>query len=601
MFNKKNLFYLLISFLLVLSMSINITNFSITETFIKNDGLNVFYILIFIALYKFLEKRDKKVNISILIFAMIISITNIFAIYLKNEYTDNATITLIQYLKTIICFSGWSLLYYFLIDYLFEFLNRIKFKKIKNNFLNFVFDKHPIISIIIILTISYLPILIIGYPGIYTADGLDELKQYNHIFTWSLKYINLIDPKIYINGHHSPFHTYILGFIFNLFDSPKIGTFVYIIIQTILQIAVFAYMFNLFKKLNVNYYLRLIVLIVIISIPFYNFSIIGIYKDVTFSLFITMYTMLLIEYFYLHENSKNKLAFLLIISLIIMLLTNKGIYLVFLTTIMIFFKIQKNKKIFTLFLIPIIIYFGITKILFPFLHITPGSIQETLALPIQQVSRCIVYYEDDLTDYDKKVISDLLPYDSIKTKYNPIIVDPIKNKFNKNYTSKQIKDFIIVWGKLFFKHPVSYIKAFANLTIGYVDFGAHNDLAYFTNINTLNKANSFEKKLLPIHEHQLIIIRNIYLGSRNIPLFGTLLNLALYFWLLLSLMLYLITNKKKEYLLPFIPSFGVLLFLFVSPVSGNKRYVLPIIYNIPILLAYTSSIKYIIIKNRKVL
>ena len=58
--------------------------------------------------------------------------------------------------------------------------------------------------------------------------------------------------------------------------------------------------------------------------------------------------------------------------------------------------------------------------------------------------------------------------------------------------------------------------------------------------------------------------------------------------------IYIIYKKKYKYIVPLTPFFAILLSCIFSPVNGSFRYILPIIFSVPIIL----SIDYLVYRNR---
>ena len=65
-----------------------------------------------------------------------------------------------------------------------------------------------------------------------------------------------------------------------------------------------------------------------------------------------------------------------------------------------------------------------------------------------------------------------------------------------------------------------------------------------------------------------------------------LFSMGLYFWLGILMIVLSITKTKLKEAIPFIPLFVSILFLFVSPVNSNPRYVMPIASLVIVLAPY---------------
>lgn len=47
-----------------------------------------------------------------------------------------------------------------------------------------------------------------------------------------------------------------------------------------------------------------------------------------------------------------------------------------------------------------------------------------------------------MTSDEKKAIDKLLNYDTIASRYNPALADPVKNEFNRYYTDNDLKTIL---------------------------------------------------------------------------------------------------------------------------------------------------------------
>lgn len=604
---------ILLSLIICLTFSIDLSK---TDIFVKNfNNINyIIYVIIFSASYYFLKNKslgwwDKRLNKSSLILAMLISLSYIIFFNYNNGLTIvNLFVNALQTIKTIIVFLGYTTIFYYAIKMFYDFLDNISLKENKlSKITNFIFEEHPFISTLVILLLCYLPIIIIFYPGIVNGDFLDEMYQYYHENTWSLNYINLLDERVFINGHHSPFHTVIIGLIntfgYNI-SSANLGLFLNVIVQSTFMILGLSYTMKLFKDIKCPILVRKIILLIYILSPFYNLHTSTLFKDVPFSISIMIYSCVLIKFIKANHTDNKKSNIILFIEFIfsgflVTLFSNKGFYILILTIFVMVFVYRKKGIIFIICLcLPLILFKTYDKILLPTLKVTPGSIQETLSIPIQQISRTILEHEDGLTETDIEIISKLLPYKNIKELYDPTISDPIKNKFNKDYKKDDILKFLKVWIKLGVKYPMTYVDAFLDNYRGNLYITNTVSPAYFI---SSKRKNIFPQVDYVTSEKRLEIIANlsdIYTGIRKMPLVNLFFSLAVYNWLLIIAAAYILKKYSIKEIIPLMPSLVIFVFLFLSPVGGNRRYNLPIIYCIPVIYAYIFSLS-VNLKSKK--
>ena len=90
----------------------------------------------------------------------------------------------------------------------------------------------------------------------------------------------------------------------------------------------------------------------------------------------------------------------------------------------------------------------------------------------------MVEYQNDVTEYEKGVISSVLDYDHLTENYDPTLQDPVKYTFNQSATTEMLNDYYRVWWKMFLRHPDSYIQATLNNTYGFFYINRNSSIAY---------------------------------------------------------------------------------------------------------------------------
>ena len=124
----------------------------------------------------------------------------------------------------------------------------------------------------------------------------------------------------------------------------------------------------------------------------------------------------------------------------------------------------------------------------------------------------------------------------------------LKNKFKPDAKADEIKDYLLVWVKGLFKHPLVYVDATLNNTYGFISPNHHKWYIYAKYNNLVTKDN-----LVDYHYNNLDTLRNILNGYGTIypyiPLIGLISNIGFNTWIIIILTGYLITKKKYIYLI----------------------------------------------------
>ena len=433
-----------------------------------------------------------------------------------------------------------------------------------------------------------------------TGDTYDEISQYFHLdSSWSIESINLLSEDVYINKHHSVLHTVVMGFVYSVgksLSSFTFGAFLYTMLQVILLIWIFVFMFKYMKKIKVSNSLILFSILFIGLNPIViTYSICAI-KDTPSAIFNLLYVIFLLQivrnYNSIFKN-KIRLIFLIITILMVLMLRNNGIH-TFLLSFPWLFLIYRNKwkKILVTMMIPTVIFTMYNKIILPSFNVSDGSIRETLSVPIMQLARVNKYKPEVFTDKDKEVIDNVLNFEQVGRYYKNDVADDVKNLYNKDTTEEELKVFLGVWFKYFKKYPFMYIDSVVSSTYGYFYPEKNMNLLFLYDYRF--KDNSF----IDISSNSYFAgIRSIYNKLLNIyykmPFFIN--KVAYYTWFLLLSVVYIIYKKKFKYIIPLTPLLAILLSCIFSPVNGSFRYVLPIIFSVPIIL----SIDYIVYKKEE--
>lgn len=550
--------------------------------------------LIYKMYFNYYSKRNKNSIIFIIIsilFSLFMLIGDTFG---KTNSLKLMFDNIYIFILTIIRFSGYFILFNLLINKLFEFTeNKIFKNENKNKYLNFVFNKHPFISSIIVILICWLPYIISFYPAILSPDPSNQIKQFFKIKTHYNESVVMLDEDVLITNHHPVAHTVLLGGCIKLgkvFGSDNLGLFIYSIIQISILISTLAFTIKYMKKLNTPIWLRLSTLIIYALVPVFPLYAMSSVKDTIFGSLIMLYIIFIFDLIKYQNLSIKKCVYIGLLLLMIMLFRNNGYHVILLSMPFIILSNRKYLlKLLFLFLIPILIYKGYTNILLPKLHITEGSIREMLSIPFQQTARYVLKHEEDLSLEDKEIIDKILDISDLKDRYDPTFADNVKNRFNKYTTEDDLKAYFNVWLKGLTKHPVTYIESTLNNTFGYYYPNTYRWYIYYNYDSRLEEAG------FNYHYNNLKSTRNILssygVSFPYIPILGLIVNIGFSTWLIIIMFGFIIKLKQYKYLNYLIPSIILILVCIASPVNTYFRYALPNVFSIPIMLSMFINIR----------
>ena len=549
-------------------------------------------IIFILSLILLLKNRKEKISTSKFIVSIILSIFMVLGdiLYLYNNIY-NLVDSIYSVIITLYKLFGYLIVFIVMFIYIDKYLNR-KEKKNKKGFKWYIekIEKHPFITSFITIFIVYLLYMIAFYPIVLSPDPSYQIKMFFNVPTKYINYGIQRNPNVFMTNHHPILQTYLIGWFLSfgrLVLNDNFGLFMYTLFQSIIYISVLSYTIKFLyeHKIKTKYLLILIGIYTIVPMfPFYTVSAV---KDTLYTAFMIIFVLKIYDFIDKYKDnaiSIKEILFLFLISLLISLFRNNGLYVVLITLFLLIFYTKKNKiKIISLFIMIFISMYSFNNILIPYLGISDGSIREMLSVPFQQTARLAKYHDDIISNKDKKIIDKVLTYDTLSNRYDMELADPVKNKFNKYTTSEDLKEYFIVWGKYLLKEPVCYINATLNNTYGYIYPPKHNWYFYFKYDTRVTQDN-----LVDYHYNKLNILRKglVYYASvfPYLPFIGLISSIGFNTWIVLILTAYLITNKKSKYILVLIPLYLSILICIVSPANTYFRYAMPYIYVIPCLI-----------------
>lgn len=486
-----------------------------------------------------------------------------------------------------------------IITFLFNKLDNyeVKEKKVdkKTGFISKMIDKHPFWFSLIVILLFWLIYIIAFYPAIMSPDPSFQILQFFGIDNKYSTYVNLIDESVIITNHHPVIHTLLIGSCVKLgvsiFNSTNVGLFIYSIIQTLILASTLSYTIKFLKEINVSVNVRKAVLFIYALVPVFPFYAMSPVKDVIFGCLIILYIISIYKFIKLKDKINVKTMIKeIILMILITLFRNNGIHIIILSFPFLLLLGRKNlMKYLIIFIVVILSYFTYDKVILPYFKITPGSVREMLSIPFQQTARYVIKNDDKIPKKDKKAIDKILDYDTLKKRYDPEKADDVKNKFNKDATNQDLKNYFKVWFKGLKDDPKTYVEATLNNTYGYFYPVKTNWYIYVNENKTINNYG------FDYHFNDLNVLRSalmVYgLVFPYIPFLGLIVNIGFNTWILLFMIAYLIYRKKYKEIIYLIPSIIVLLVCFASPVNTYFRYALPNVFAMPTMLLIFLSIR----------
>ncbi len=567
-------------------------------SYIKFMQINSLGMLLVFIISFYINIKNKKYHISKskYILCWLFSFFMVLGESLATEETitvlySNIAILLFSFVKIVGYINIFKIGFY----YLDKLVNSFKNKefKIKNKYFNWYIKKlehYPFRTSFITIALIWSIYILAFYPIVLSPDPSYQILQYFNVPNKYIDWVIQKDPNVFMTTHHSVLHTYLLGWAITIgrnILNDNFGLFLYTVFQTIIYISTLAYSIKVTKNFHLSNKYCFVLLIIYLFVPMYGIYTVSANKDVLYTSLMLLFILHIIEYIKNFKDNKLNNFFVVRFILILIFLSlfrNNGLYIILLTLPFLLFYSKKNWiKMSMAFLVSLICIFSFNKILIPSLGISNGSIREMLSIPFQQTARYVKYYENDLSEKDKKVIDKILGYSTLAQRYDAELADPVKNEYNKNTTNEDLKKYFAVWYKGLIKHPDVYIDATLNNTYGYFYPATHNWYAYSRYKDTVTKKGVVEYYWSESTKSLRMVLTAYANIFPYIPLVGCLSNIGFGTWMILILSSYLITNKLKKYLIVLIPMCGSLLFCFLSPANTYFRYAMPYLFVLPVI------------------
>lgn len=506
-------------------------------------------------------------------------------IFLQEKHINSG----MQALKYIVAWLVGILIYHVLIQ-IFWCLVQGDYLQENKKIQSWIIWKHPFIVTFTILCICWIIPIILKYPAGICWDA-----------SWQIDQGMGNTP---LTSHHPIFHTMLMTWFIKFgmqLHSANVGIFLFCVVEAIILALIFSFAIKCLLDLQAKYWSVLLAVIFFGFSPFITGYIGTVIKDVYFTAMCVLYITTLIIYAADRKLfwSKSYYSILFVASTVGMVLfRNNGLYMCAPTALVLIvyeFKMRDNKFIKHIVIIAMSCMLAVTasKALTHIYQPEKGSIAEALSVPIQQTSRYVKTYGNEVTEKEKQIISKVLPYNQLGELYNPYISDPVKTHFNKNATKDELIKYLNVWWKQFLKHPTCYVEATVQQNIVLI-YPGYNNYVYYLNSNADNY--NYQKEQYFRTPQKIVLLQDKYfkflVKCHSIPIISLLNNMALYIMGMFCLLIFSWKRHNYESMFFFIPLLLSVLIIIAAPcIRWHVRYAFPVIYTFPLILAEFTRIK----------
>lgn len=457
---------------------------------------------------------------------------------------------------------------------------------------------------LLLLLLAWLPVYLAYYPGICAYDAPVQTGQI---------------VEHYYFDHHPIVHTLFLqGMLWlgtQLSGSMNVGMALYTAVQMLLLAGSMAYGVLVLHRRQVAAVWQIAVVLLGMVFPFHWYMSVSMTKDTVFSAFlllqlISLTDILLEDRVEWRPGIRDLLFFIGTVGMI--LFRNNGKYAMIVLLVFLFPAVCFGKKarklwgrLCTVSAAGFCVGLFVLSAVFSITHAEQGDRREMLSMPIQQMSRCMIYHggvgvlpEDDgtMAEQDKALINDFILNEAYRD-YDPGIADPVKRHTNTYVVRYRTGEFIRVYLHLLGNYPGDMINAALATDAGFLSpfdtthaevncVEGRKGLSYIQTRweeDTLNGRGIYKDSKWPWLFERLEnwAEHNSYL---RIPVLKYLFVPGSYLWLYLALAAVLVIVDRKRYCLPLAVIAGYYGTMLLGP-TVQMRYVYPVMLALPYLVA----------------
>lgn len=421
-------------------------------------------------------------------------------------------------------------------------------------------------------------LFLIKYPGLIEADTVEQFRE-----CLSGEYSNR--NPLFSTLVIKPFVAVGMA----LFHDINMCAAMYFAAQSIFVAFTFACVVKTLAELKAPRWLLICTVLFYALMPYHIMFSIGHSKDVLFSVSITLFCLVLYRLLKNPNAPKRDYVFLFAASVGFCMMRNNGILAFAFFIPVYFFSCRKiNKRILPVLLLSVLLCICVKRPMLDALEIPQSDLFESLSLPTQQIARTVIDH-NDLTQEEFAVLNPIMEVSKLSQTYDPGLSDPIKELIQATtqgdpISSQQKLDFAKLWFQLGLRHPISYAKAFVDLTCGYWNSG----------YEAVPWCNFLVENELGLHLTNPVPILNM-LFDRYIGVFDDFMTLqlmictGLFVWAYLFSGLICLIRKDKVGAILCVPVLCVVQTLILGvPVACDLRYIYCAFCGLPFALALST-------------
>lgn len=522
-----------------------------------------------LAVIKFAGDRSERPDRCALMLSAVYSLLFVTCMSFRANGTfDFFDANLYQRMIAPICVAGYWLLFYYILRAAFILMENAEPEDCRR-------DGAPKLLWLkgaLVISLCWLPALIINYPGNLNFDSDYQMRIYLGI-----------DAPTAINP---PLGTALMGWMYSLgawLADGSFGVFLYVLLQSAMAVLAFSLSVKKIYELYPSRRLYWLSILFFALVPMWGSFAQWVEKDLLYVDFAVINAVYMMDVLARGKCDRRSALWLTVSGIMASLLRHNGLYAILPAAVLLLFTVKKadRKRLAASSCVVLAVFLGVTKLLYPALGFGKNRIGAAFSIPFQQTARYICQYGDEVTDYEKQVIGETLNLGYI-AHYNPTLSDVVHHGYCDD--NSKLPEYFKVWYQMLLKHPRVYAEAFFNMCYGHLAPVDENFEAVNTygpgRLSQFGVSNRFEGMATETYESAMIA--NIYS-----PLAKYFYMPGMYTWIVVACMALLGKHKKRGALILFVPSVVNIAVCIGSPVYNLMRYALPMVASTPMLIGWT--------------
>ncbi len=438
----------------------------------------------------------------------------------------------------------------------------------------------------LILLLCRIPYWIWLYPCCLYGDTNSSIEQYMGFPDLSVR-LATDDPSVRFCDHIPFFQTLLYGWTFdlgNFIGNQGLAFFGFVVLQSAGYAFVIGRLLHYARRRGCPRSVCGTVLAVYALWPVYSVWITAVVKDSLFSLFTLALTGLLMAVAATEGRifgSRRFNGWLTLTLCLFMLSKNQCFYITVLVFVWTAIRYgRRHPRTFIPFAAALFFYRIVwLGLVLPACNVAPVGKQELRGTLFQQTARYVMEHPADVSPEERAAIDGVLPYDSLAYYYNPELQDPVKFHYRRQADDAHYAAYYKTWAAQGLRHPMSYLRAVTDCCDAYFYPSARYPICYPSFVT-----NNAEFPGLYAMEPLVPRTRSGFSRVLGVPVLSLFFDMGFMNWIFIGLLVFLFLRRDTRSLYVCFPGILSLLILLVSPMNGCFRYVMPIIWALPIYL-----------------